>query len=378
MGLLPLVGLVVLLGCGSSFAAQGGWSGVVLGEGALYAGSLEGKLLALDTQAEFLSPAERLRWSFPPLADKGLGSIYGTPAVADGRVYFGSYNGTVYSREAESGTDAARGTWKFLTGGQVVGGVVVARGQVLVGSSDGRFYALDQESGQLAWPSFETGDKIWSTPTVSGDIVYFGSLDHRVYALRLDNGAEAWRFQAEGGFMASPEVAEGKAYVGALDRRLYALDAATGRKVWEFTGGNWFWARPASDGKRVYAGNVDGFVYALDAGTGKEVWRFGTGGPVMVPPLLTPTGGLIVASDKADGGTRLWFLNPGNGVEKMRYQDQDGRERLSPSFYDLGGHLRAPLVMRDGILYVNGLDHTITALDPFRGVRQWSFTTNGK
>jgi hypothetical protein len=198
-----------------------------------------------------------------------------------------------------------------------------------------------------------------------------------VYALRLDNGVEVWRFQAEGGFVASPEVVEGRAYVGALDRRLYALDAATGRKVWEFTGGNWFWAKPASDGKRVYAGNVDGFVYAIDVRTGKEVWRFDTEGPVMVPPLLTPTGGLIVASDRRDGA-RLWFLNPENGKETMPYQDQDGRERLSPSFYDVGGGLRAPLSMRDGVLYVNGLDHTITALDPLRGIRQWSFTTNSK
>ncbi|MSQ40110.1 MAG: hypothetical protein EXR55_00285 [Dehalococcoidia bacterium] len=376
MGLLLLAGLVVLLGCGPSVTAQGGWSGVVLGEGALYVGSRGGKLLALDAQTESLPPAERLLWSFPSVAEKGLGSIYGTPAFADGRVYVGAYNGRVYSVEAERGTVEARGTWERPTGGPVVGGVVVAKGRVLVGSSDGRFYSLDQESGQPAWPPFETGDKIWSTPTVSGDIVYFGSLDHRVYALRIDDGVEVWRFQAEGGFVASPEVVEGKAYVGALDRRLYALDAATGRKVWEFTGGNWFWAKPASDGKLVYAGNVDGFVYALDARTGKEAWRFDTKGPVMAPPLLTATG-LIVASDRKDG-VRLWFLNPENGKEKMPYQDQEGKERFSPSFYDVGGGLRAPLSMLDGVLYVNGLDHTITALDPFRGVRQWSFSTSSK
>ena len=345
--------LVVLTGCTRQFSAQGGWSGTALGTDTLYLGSREGKLLALSSETGLVE------WSFPPEEGEGLTAIYSTPVYADGHVYLGAYNGKVYRLDPPTESPAAPGSWEFPTAGPIVGGVAVADGLVLVGSSDRRLYALDLETGTEKW-SFPTEGMVWSTPTVADGIVYFGSMDHRVYALRL-NGTEVWRFEAGGAVVSAPLVVGGRAYVGTLDRRLYALDASSGIPVWEFTGaGNWFWATPAADGRRVYAANMDGFLYALDASSGIPVWRFDTGGAVMVPPLVTDDG-VLVASDAG----RVYFLN------------LDGQLRFAPGFYDVGDSIRAPMTLRDDILYLNAMNETVVAVDARRGNRLWSSSTQG-
>ena len=360
-----------------------------LGEDLLYVGTQEGTLIALKAHQDFLPPSDRLLGSFPPAdveeADP-LIAIYGTPALAGGYVIFGAYNGKVYSLDATTPENwDTRIAWEFPTGGPIVGGPVVTETStgemlVLVGSSDDRFYALElvEETGQLLerWPPFETEGKIWATPTVAEGIVYFGSLDHKLYALDIETWQAVWAkpFTAEGAFAASPVVVGNRLYVGALDRRLYALNALTGEPVWEqpFEGGNWFWAQPASDGERVYAGNMDGFLYALDAETGRLAWKYDTQGPVMVPPLITETG-LLVASDSG----RLWFLDRARG-EPMSYLDEGGTARRSPSFYDVGDSVRAPLTLGDGTVYLVPMNEQVVALDPERGNPLWIFPTKSE
>ncbi len=43
-------------------------------------------------------------------------------------------------------------------------------------------YALDATTGDVRW-SYRTGNEIFSSPVVSGNIVYIGSEDGKLYAL---------------------------------------------------------------------------------------------------------------------------------------------------------------------------------------------------
>src|SRR3972149_7524399 len=47
---------------------------------------------------------------------------------------------------------------------------------------------------QLLW-HFQTGDDIYSSPTVVDGLVYVGSMDGHVYALDAATGQEHWRFE---------------------------------------------------------------------------------------------------------------------------------------------------------------------------------------
>jgi hypothetical protein len=57
-----------------------------------------------------------------------------------------------------------------------------ATNQVVVfGSYDGKLYVLDALSGTLRW-SYQTEDKIVSSPAIAYGNIYVGSYDHMVYA----------------------------------------------------------------------------------------------------------------------------------------------------------------------------------------------------
>ena len=51
----------------------------------------------------------------------------------------------------------------------------------MFGSYDGKVYAVDASRGTLRW-SYQTGDKVVSSPALAHDTLYVGSYDHMVYA----------------------------------------------------------------------------------------------------------------------------------------------------------------------------------------------------
>jgi len=72
--------------------------------------------------------------------------------------------------------------WVFETGDTVFSSPAVAEGVVYVGSSDRSIYALNANSGELLW-KFETGDTIFSSPAVAEGVVYVGSYDNHMYTI---------------------------------------------------------------------------------------------------------------------------------------------------------------------------------------------------
>jgi outer membrane protein assembly factor BamB len=86
-----------------------------------------------------------------------------------------------------------RNRWFQTTGcsGSVCGGSspAVADGVVYVGSYDGNVYAFNAATGVKIW-SFPTGGEVFSTPAVVNGMVDFGSDDHNVDALNAATGNE--------------------------------------------------------------------------------------------------------------------------------------------------------------------------------------------
>ena len=76
-----------------------------------------------------------------------------SPAVWDGKVYFGSGDGNVYALDADTGTLA----WKFKTGDVVHASPAIVDGTLFIGSWDSYFYALDARTGKTKW-RFKTGE----------------------------------------------------------------------------------------------------------------------------------------------------------------------------------------------------------------------------
>ena len=233
-----------------SVAQPSGWAGPSPADGQLVVHNKRDRLAAVDLASM------QVVWEFPASQKHGDGSkielqgVYGNPAIADGTVYFGGYDGWIYALDLASGQIK----WEADLGGHIIGGAVVAEGLLYVGSSNNRLHALDPATGTERW-YFEAGDDIWATPLVEDGVIYVAAMDKKLYALNAADGSERWpkAFSADGALATTPVLVDGTLLVGGFDRRLRAVDAASGEQKWSFKVDNWFRARPLVDGDTVYA-----------------------------------------------------------------------------------------------------------------------------
>jgi len=69
----------------------------------------------------------------------------------------------------------------------VVSSPAVANGVVYVGCNDDSIYALNAATGAYLW-SFQTAANISTSPVVANGMLYITSVDGNVYAFSLPNG----------------------------------------------------------------------------------------------------------------------------------------------------------------------------------------------
>lgn len=148
-----------------------------------------------------------------------------------------SYDNTVRAYQVTDGL--LKWTYNVAWAGRdsrVISTPAVHQGKVYFGSFNGRFYALETIAAspyvRELW-NFTAGDAIWSSPAVSNGLVAFGADDETVYVLDASNGQEKWRFRIGGDVRSSPAIwaggvagtpiAGGLLYAGGSDGILYAF-----------------------------------------------------------------------------------------------------------------------------------------------------------
>jgi outer membrane protein assembly factor BamB len=170
----------------------------------------------------------------------------------------GSNDRNIYALNASDGALL----WNYTTGDVVISSPAVAEGVVYVGSYNGIVYALDAAAGRLLW-NFETSGLVASSPAVADGLVYVGSGDDKIYALQASTGTAVWNYTTGGDVASSPAVAEGVVYVGSCDGKVYALNAFTGDALWSYLTGDLVVSSPAVANGVVYVGSYDRAVYAI-------------------------------------------------------------------------------------------------------------------
>lgn len=162
-------------------------------------------------------------------------------------------------------TGSVEPRWTFKTDGPVRTAPAVADGTVYVGSDDGSLYALDAETGEEEWV-FETDAPVRSSPAAFGYMVFVGSHDYNLYGIDT-SGERQWTFETEGRVLAAPKVQASPTkrvpdvvVIGSEDGNIYIIDPWTGELLnsvstgspivvapmlytqsggfWEVTGGN--------------------------------------------------------------------------------------------------------------------------------------------
>lgn len=124
------------------------------------------------------------KWSFP------ASSVTSTPAVYDGTVYFGSWNGTLYAVDAESGMQVWNAPLQnnvgIATSEMLSGSPFVTDTQVFIGGDGAQVFGVDRSSGMKQWMavadnSDTDSERIWSSPTVIDDLLIIGNGSYEVF-----------------------------------------------------------------------------------------------------------------------------------------------------------------------------------------------------
>jgi outer membrane protein assembly factor BamB len=159
-----------------------------------------------------------------------------------GLLYAGTDDGRLLALDHEDGMVR----WEYELAGGLGGLPHVADDLLLVGTDDGALVAIDLNSHEEAW-RYETTGVIRRPPVLAGGVVYFANSRDQVFALDARNGA--WRWQYERAFQKEftifgrsglsfvpnddPDADEvGVLYSGFDDGRVVAIGATSGEALW--------------------------------------------------------------------------------------------------------------------------------------------------
>jgi outer membrane protein assembly factor BamB len=229
-----------------------GVRGPSLDNGVLYFGSEDHYVRAANAYTG------KLLWTSPPLNN----GVVAVPAVADGRVFVGTWGGLLYALNSTNGQIL----WQSYTGGVTFSSPSVVNNTVYVGSGTENVYAFDAPTGTLKWTYTGGKDSVWGSPAIAYGNLYVQDLSGHVHALDINNGNLLWLYRtlATGNTsISSPAVANGVVYIGSQDKNIYALDAYTGDVLWKYQTGGAVHSSPAISNGMLYVSSNDGYIYAF-------------------------------------------------------------------------------------------------------------------
>jgi eukaryotic-like serine/threonine-protein kinase len=319
--------------------------------GLVYAGSYDGKFYALNAQTgaikwKFATEGERrfeakgihgLQPRNQTIADQ-FDVFLSSPVVVQGAVYFGSGDGNLYALDAATGELK----WKFKTGDVVHASPAYADGVLFVGSWDSYFYAVDAATGKEKWrfhggedPLIHNQVGFQSSAAVVEGVVYVGCRDSNLYALEAASGKEKWKFFNELSWViTSPAIVQGKVVFATSDSSLFHIaDAGTGKSLLKQQDKAFMFSSPVVAGDVVLIGVMNGTLQARDLKTGEPLWDFQT------ETSKQNKGWVLTADRKFDEPmffTSSWREAPVVGTERQ---------------FDIGAIFSTPLVMNATVYF---------------------------
>ncbi len=226
----------------------------------------------------------------------------------------------------------------------------------------GKVYGIDSKNGSVACSFPEkasNGISFYAAPAVTDNLIVAGSYGKMLYGLANDCSgnkvmSQKWLFSTGGGnYVATPLVVNDTVLAPASDDKLYAVSAANGTLLWSYKAKNALWATPASDGQLVYLPGLDHILYALNLADGKLVWQKDLGSALLSAPLLTKDGTLYLADLQG---------------EVVALKAADGSVIWKT---DTGGRLWSTPVLKDTTLYVGNASGKVVAVSTQDGKITW-------
>ncbi|WP_051748913.1 outer membrane protein assembly factor BamB [Nevskia soli] len=260
-------------------------------------------------------------------------------ALGEDALFAASLDGKVYALNPKTGDII----WRVRTKARVISGPGISDNLVLVGTLDGEIIALKRADGKEVWRSRAPSEAL-GPPVGSGNVVVAKSSDGREYGLDAVTGERKWSFDRYEPSLtlrgvSAPLIIGNRVYTGLDNGKLAVLNLIDGSPVWEQT-------ISVATGRSVldqltdidsdllagtdglYVVSYGGDLALIDYNTGDSRWRRG----------VKSYTGMVQGGDKLfvtdDDGT-VWALDAASGAAAWKQQDLKYR-RLSPPAYFKG------------------------------------------
>jgi outer membrane protein assembly factor BamB len=282
--------------------------------GRVYIGGSDRKLYAVDQDTG------NVNWTFqtlnnnPPLPNYGL---YAAPAVSNGYVILAACDGFVYKINETQPTPIATADYSFDSQNSIYSSPLVVNGRVYFGngyysptSTSNRFYCLYENNLTSIWKFYPgSATSFFSSAGFYNDIIYVGSIDGNLYALDYDGFKDG----VNDGWT-------GESLTGSDD----------GDVIWYASIGK-TWSSPAITTDRLYIGSRDegsnpGYFYSINLTQPISpfyYWRYNTEGDVDSSPAVID--GKVYVGTQGNGG-RLYCFGSSvvPTVDRIEIKNQSG------------------------------------------------------
>ena len=249
----------------------------------------------------------KLNW-FKDTKTSNPKGILSSPAVKDGIVYFGAYNGVLYAYDIEEGDEVwrrricdwigsspcivgdtiylglehrekpqgslvsidretAEVKWKYPFKEWLHGSPVYSKehDMVVIGTNDKEIFSLGAATGILH-KSLKVGNDIKYHAALKDDVAVFGSWDNSIYFWNFVTGEVLKKIETADKIYSRPLIVGDFAYVGSKDCHMYIIDmrdwsvdrVETGRMVY---------SSPTLHLGKIWFGSADGWLYQIDPDT---------------------------------------------------------------------------------------------------------------
>ncbi len=339
---LVLLAVVVALGAGASYRAEGGgFSKRVRASREKGAEPSPPKTSKIDLSKAVDVPLPAHLPALKPTAFKTADGKSGwvvkipgdrplaTPAYANGLLFVGGGYGSheFYAFDARTGALA----WQTKTSDDGPSAAVAEDGYVAFNTESCTLIVVDEKTGKLVWQEW-LGDPLMSQPAISKGRVFMAypsngrkaSMNHQAIKPHAQQSA---MLKPKVNVLPKPQQSEAQAdNPGARaqvaeeeetgSHRLLCADLKTGRHIWERAISGDVISAPVINEGKVFFTTFDGTSYSLDAADGRLLWKkenAGTSAPIIA-------GGEVVITQKVgtgrDAHEGLKVLNTKAGTDK--------------------------------------------------------------
>lgn len=253
--------------------------------------------------------------------------------------------------------------WRFKAGDEIKSSPAIADGRVYIGSWDKHVYALDVETGKKAWSEI-LDDMIEASPTLVDNVVYIGTLAGTLFALDAESGSGLWTFNTGGKLVGGTNWfrdPDDRLFIltGSYDSYIYCIDAGTGKSVWVYGTGNYINGSPAVDGGHCAFGGCDSVIHVLSLADGAKTGEIHTGA--------------YIAGSAAVRGSYVYI---GNYYGELLKASLTAGEVVWRYSIDNGSFISSPAVT-DEVVVIGGEDMRVHCVDNLTGKSRWTYTTLG-